>query len=728
VKKYALVAIAIALVMTLVIPVACPKPAQFELSAIDISPVEITVGEEATVNAEVSNTGGVAGTYTATLRIDGVNTASEEITVPAGEAMPVSFTVTEIHPGTYQIELDGLSGTLEVLRQPAEYQQAPILFDVPAGQTVECGYLIVPEDRSQPDSPNIRLYVAIFKSQSTSPAPDSLVYLAGGPGSKAVDSVSLTFDQRFAPFVADRDLIVFDQRGTGYSDPALDCPEIIDLTYEILPLDLSPEESTALSNEVICDCRDRLISEGVNLRAYNSAESATDLDDLRLALGYEEWNLYGVSYGTKLALTAMRDYPEGIRSVILDSTYPLQVDSYVESPDNLSRAFNVFFSGCATDPACSKAYPDLENIFWELVDQFNASPVTFPVTQPLSGETYDVLVDGDSLIGFLFQSLYATEIIPFLPKIIYDARNGSYDIMAMVMGSFLADTEFISHGMYYSVQFNEELPFSTPEELAAACDDCPKLQSFFYGTCNTEEGVYSIAQTWGAGKADPLENEPVTSDIPTLILTGEYDPVTPPAWGQMVAGDLTNDYYFEFPGVGHGVTLSGEECPLDIALAFLNNPAAEPASLCIADMDGPDFFTTLKEVNLLPFTNATFGISGVVPEGWKEVSPGVYARSSLGLVVLLQQAAPNVGTDTLLQLIADSLGLDKLPEEMGSRKANGLNWSLRGFIVHNSLIDLAVAESGGTGYLIMLQSPVFEHGFYYEEVFLPAVDALTPTG
>jgi hypothetical protein len=298
----------------------------------------------------------------------------------------------------------------------------------------------------------------------------------------------------------------------------------------------------------------------------------------------------------------------------------------------------------------------------------------------------------------------------------------------MVMGSFLADTEFISHGMYYSVQFNEELPFSTPEELAAACDDCPKLQSFFYGTCNTEEGVYSIAQTWGAGKADPLENEPVTSDIPTLILTGEYDPVTPPAWGQMVAGDLTNDYYFEFPGVGHGVTLSGEECPLDIALAFLNNPAAEPASLCIADMDGPDFFTPLKEVNLLPFTNATFGISGVVPEGWKEVSPGVYARSSLGLVVLLQQAAPNVGTDTLLQLIADSLGLDKLPEEMGSRKANGLNWSLRGFIVHNSLIDLAVAESGGTGYLIMLQSPVFEHGFYYEEVFLPAVDALTPTG
>jgi pimeloyl-ACP methyl ester carboxylesterase len=727
-KKPVLMAIAIVLVVALVIPVACSQPAHFELSALGISPAEVFIREEATVTAEVSNTGGAAGTYIATLKIDGVEAATREVTVPAGGQETVFFTVAEAVSGTYRVELDGLSGTLKVLRPLAEFKSAPILFEVPAGQTVECGYLTVPEDRSQPDGPTIRLYVAIFKSQSASPAPDPVVYLAGGPGGKAVESVVFNFNERYAPFLADRDFIVFDQRGTGYSEPALDCPEVIELAYEILPLDLSPEEGTEMSNEAVCACHDRLVSEGVNLAAYNSAESAADLDDLRLALGYEEWNLYGISYGTKLALTAMRDYPEGIRSVILDSTYPLQVNSFVELPDNLTRAFGVFFDGCAADPACSQAYPDLENVFWELVNQFNASPVTFPVTQPLSGETYDVLMDGDSLIGFLFQSLYATEIIPLLPKIIYDARDGSYDILAMVEGSLLTSTELLSYGMYYSVQFNEELSFSTPAELAAACDDYPELQDYYYDICNTDEGVYYLAQVWGAGSADPVENEPVVSDIPTLVLAGQYDPVTPPAWGQMVAGDLANSYYFEFPGVGHGATVSGEECPLDIALAFLDNPAAAPASQCIANMDGPDFLASGTEVNLVPFTSEVFSISGVVPEGWEEASPGVYSRSALGLVVLLQQAAPYVSADGILQLLTTQLGLYEVPEKAGSRKANGLTWSLYEIELHDVLADMAIAESGGTSYLVMLIGPPSERDFYYEEVFLPAVDALTPTG
>jgi len=727
-KRIFITAIAIALVVALVIPVACPKPAQFELSALGISPAEVDIGEESTVTAEVNNTGGVVGTYIATLKIDGVEAATEEVTVPAGGKETAVFTVTEDTPGTYQIELDGLSGTLEVLSWPVEFESAPCLFEVPAGQTVECGYLTVPEDRSQPDGPTIRLYVAIFKSQSANPAPDPIVYLAGGPGSKAIESVSLTFNERFAPFLADRDLIVFDQRGTGYSEPALDCPEVIDLAYEILPLDLSPEESTALSNEAICGCRDRLVSEGVNLAVYNSAESAADLNDLRLALGYEEWNLYGISYGTRLALTAMRDYPEGIRSVILDSTYPLQANLYVELPANLVRAFDVFFNGCAADPACSQAYPDLESVFWELVDQLNTSPVTFPVTQPLSGETYDVLMDGDGLIGFLFESLYSTEIIPFLPKVIYDARDGIYDIMARIEGSFLADMEFLSRGMYYSVQFSEELSFSTPEELAAACDAYPELQDYFYDLCNTDEGFYAISQAWGGGEADPVENEPVISDIPTLVLAGEYDPVTPPAWGQTVAGDLINGYYLKFPGVGHGASVSGEECPLDIALAFLDDPAAPLVSTCIASMSGPDFFTPETELNLVPFTSNVFGISGVVPENWEEVSPGVYTRSLWGLVVVLQQAAPNIGANNLLQLLTDSLGLDEVPKKAGSRKSDKLNWSLYELEIQGLLVDMAVAESGGTSYLILLQSIASERDFYYAEAFLPALDALTPGG
>ena len=138
--------------------------------------------------------------------------------------------------------------------------------------------------------------------------------------------------------------------------------------------------SLSLGTEAICSCHDRLVSEDINLAAYNSAESAADLNDLRLTLGYEEWNLVGISYGTRLALTAMRDYPEGIRCVILDSTYPLQVSLYAEMPANFDRALNVFFHGCTTDPACSEAYPELEIVFFQLVDQLNDSPITFSAT------------------------------------------------------------------------------------------------------------------------------------------------------------------------------------------------------------------------------------------------------------------------------------------------------------------------------------------------------------
>jgi len=616
-------------------------------------------------------------------------------------------------------------GKVEEPAYQRHFELAECQFDIPPGQTVECGYLTVPEDRSQPDGPTIRLHVAIFKSHSDDPAPDPVVYLAGGPGEQALETMPLLFNLRFAPFLANRDFIVFDQRGTGYSEPALDCPEFGDLAYETLNQDLSPEESVALGTEAICSCHDRLVSEGVNLAAYNSAESAADLNDLRLALGYEEWNLLGISYGTRLALTAMRDNPEGIRSVILDSAYPLQISLYAEMPANFDRALTVFFNGCATDPTCSETYPQLETVFCELVDQLNASPVTFSATQPLSGETYDVLMNGDGLIGFLFQSLYSTELIPLLPNILFDIRDGNYEILAVVMGSFLANIEFVSMGMQFSVQCGEEVRFSTPGEFAAAAEAYPEIRRLFEGSPNLGEPVFTICEIWGAKEADPIENEPINSDIPTLVLAGEYDPVTPPAWGEVVAETLSNSFCFEFPGVGHGASISGEECPLSIALAFLDDPTTEPDGSCVAQMSGPAFVVPETEIILVPFTDETSGISGVVPQGWVELWPGTY-RSKLGVVVILQQAQPSTEADGLLQSLTTQFGLGEVPESVGSREANDLNWSLYEFEAQGLAIDLAIAESDGTSYFILLQSTASERDFYYAEVFLPAIDGFIP--
>ncbi len=617
-------------------------------------------------------------------------------------------------------------GKVEEPAYQPHFEPAECQFEIPAGQTVECGYLTVPEDRSHPEGPTIRLHVAIFRTDSDNPAPDPVIYLAGGPGEQALEAMPFLFNQRFASFLANRDFIVFDQRGTGYSEPALDCPELTNLTYETLDQDLSPEESLALAYEAICSCHDRLVSEGANLAAYNSAGSAADLNDLRLALGYEEWNLLGISYGTRLALTAMRDYPQGIRCVILDSTYPLQVSLYAEAPANFDRALTVFFDGCAADPACCEAYPDLEAVFYELVDQLNASPVTFPVTQPLSGETYDVLMNGDGLIGVLFQSLYSTDLIPLLPKTIFEVRDGNYDILAMVFGSFLTNIEFVSMGMGFSVQCGEEIHFSTPGEFAAAAEAYPKIRSLFDSTLNLGEAVFTVCEIWGAKEAAPIENQPVASDIPTLVLAGEYDPVTPPSWGEMVAQGLNSSFYFEFPGVAHGASVTGGECPLSIALAFLDDPTTEPNGSCLTEMSGPAFVVPETEIPLVPFRDETFGISGVVPEGWVELSSGIYARWGLGLIAIVQQAAPGMGADLLVQVLTTQLGLDGVPQTVGSREANDLNWLLYESEAQGLAIDLAVAESDGTSYLVLLQSTVRDHDFYYTEAYLPAIDAFTP--
>lgn len=610
----------------------------------------------------------------------------------------------------------------------AMWEEADCQFDTPPGQDVDCGYLTVPEDRSQPDGPTIRLHVGIFRTPSSDPAPDPIVYLEGGPGGNALEPVPLIFNLRFAPFLENRDFIMIDQRGTGLSEPALDCPELTVLGYELMDDNIGVEEALEQQFEAIFACQDRLEEEGVNLAAYTSAANAADLNDLRLALGYEEWNLYGLSYGTRLAQTIMRDYSEGIRSVILDSVYPLQVDLYTAVPENADRAFQVLFDGCAADPECDAAYPDLENVFSEVVETLNAGPVLIEITNPLTQESYDALLSGDGLVSFLFASLYSTEIIPLLPEIIYDAREGNFDTLALIQGSFLLNSDFVSLGMQFSVQCSEEIPFGDEAEVAAAADAHPQLENFLDSAPNLGAAIFTVCENWGAQAAEAIENEALLSDIPTLILAGEYDPITPPAWGQLAQENLSNSFYFEFPGVGHGASIA-HECPLTISLAFLDDPTTEPDSDCLIAMTGPDFVVsgTTAEVTLIPFESDTFGFSGVVPEGWTEVGPGVYSRgsSAVDTAVIVQQAAPDTTPEALLAQLGSSIGLEETPEAAGTREANGLDWTLYETTVQGLLLDIAIAQDEtGKGLLVMLQSSAEERVLLYETVFLPAVDAL----
>jgi pimeloyl-ACP methyl ester carboxylesterase len=386
----------------------------------------------------------------------------------------------------------------------------------------------------------------------------------------------------------DHDIIVFDQRGVGYSRPSLNCQELVDFKYANLDKRLTKQEESQGTAAAAAACHDRLVREGVNPAAYTSASNAADVNDIRIALGYDKVNLYGVSYGTRLALTVMRDFPTILRGVVLDSTVPVQSNLYPEVYTSAQRDFNQLFQGCAASPPCNAAYPNLESTFYTLVDKLNDSPVTVTITNPYDKKDYRVLFTGDEFVSDVFQTLYRTDLIGVLPQLIKQAADGDL----APFGRAIADQFFyddISRGMYFSVQCSEEATFTTPAEVAAVKKTVRQEIASGLGDAE-DEGFFAICAGWGAAKAPPKENEPVRSDVPTLVLSGQYDPITPPNWAHEAAETLSRGYLFEFPGTGHGVMLS-DPCPLSMARAFIGDPSNAPDATCISRMHGPAWVT-----------------------------------------------------------------------------------------------------------------------------------------
>ncbi len=443
------------------------------------------------------------------------------------------------------------------------------------GENVECGYLIVPEDRSDASSPTIELAYAVLHAPADVVQPDPLIYLAGGPGGNAVGDLDGWLD---IPYLDDRDLILFDQRGTGFSMPSLNCPEA--------------EENAEDATQA---CHDRLISEGVNLQAYNSLENAADVADLRVALGYDEWNLFGISYGTRLALTVMRDHPEGVRSVVIDSVYPPEVSSWEEYGQNTVDVFNKLFAGCAADSECDSAYPNLEQDFNNTVEQLNLEPAQYTGTDSASGESIDREMSGDEFIDRVFQLLYSSASIPYLPSVITEVANGNYAALddlesgaTLESGYRQAPDEDVSdsEGMNLSVECQEEVAFLDQD---VALDNVPDAGTPLHNNSILSiQSTFNDCQIWNVEAADQIESQPVVSDIPTLVAAGEFDPITPAKWAESAASHLSNSFYYLFPGGGHGV-IDLNECSQGIMQDFLNDPTQEPDSSCIADIGEPQW-------------------------------------------------------------------------------------------------------------------------------------------
>lgn len=461
-------------------------------------------------------------------------------------------------------------------------------FPVPGGLKIQCGYLEVLEDRSIPNGPTIRLMVAILKSTAKNPQPDPLIFLQGGPGMGAVGIIPGSGAGFLTTFLNRRDVILFDQRGTGLSDPVLNCPQQEQVTEQNLGKPITLEEILPQAQQIAHDCRESLLGRGIRLEAYNSSENAADVEDLRQALGYERVNLYGISYGTRLALTVLRDYPQGLRSVILNSTFPPSANTYREGLANTNRAFEILFQGCQADFWCRLAYPNLRQVFYDLVDRLNSQPETIQAKNPRTGELAPFTLTGDSITSLIFGQLYNTGLLGRLPALIYDASDGEYtQIVNQLWESGRINNSF-AIGMAMSVFCSEEAPFAGNLEQPADPHFPETLQRHIDISLMSGKLGLEVCKIWDVPAAPASDEQAVTGNVPVLILNGQYDPVTPPAWGQSTARALENGYFYELPGVGHGV-LAGGACPQGMMLAFLNNPTQPPNSSCIASMPAPKF-------------------------------------------------------------------------------------------------------------------------------------------
>ncbi|MEZ5834021.1 MAG: alpha/beta fold hydrolase [Dongiaceae bacterium] len=473
--------------------------------------------------------------------------------------------------------------------EPGKLSRADCWFKAPDKISARCYHLAVPESRSGRGNLTLELPVVVISVPETRKREDPVVYLAGGPGDGAwLDADRIDFWWKFVAdntWLNERDLVLMDQRGTGLTQPRMDCPEQEVAQIRSLSFGLNREAAREEWVKAAGECRTRVEKEGHDPLSYTSRDSATDLHDLMNALKLQQWNIYGLSYGTRLALTYARDYPHDVRSLILDSVY-LPESAFMEDDAwRTDRAFRELFEGCRRSPDCDRWYPNLEQRLLALVEKLNATPIEREVALE-SGKRVKVVVTGELLLNYLFQNLYNRSGIEVVPQIIDLFEKGSTAAVTREIG-YLADL-YVDRpdwgdALSLSVDCHEEVPFNDFEKLKQDYLRYPLLKSFA-----DDESWGAACAKWPMGPVDPIENQPIYSDVPALLLTGLYDPITPPQYARLAGSRMVNSLYFEFLSAGHDV-LSNEPCAGELAKQFLDDPKRMPGAACLGHLKPPEF-------------------------------------------------------------------------------------------------------------------------------------------
>ncbi|NDJ74925.1 MAG: alpha/beta hydrolase [Chloroflexi bacterium] len=604
------------------------------------------------------------------------------------------------------------------------FEPVPCWMELPPpavdGEDIVCGYVTVPESHADPAGPTIRLAVAVLPAVRDDPMPDPVVFEAGGPGMSSLISTAglLLAHEGLFP---ERDLVLIEQRGIPGSEPGLICDAGRELLRSTYGQDIDAATMRAQEAEVLDACYREYQAMGTNLSAYNSQEIVADFPLVWDALGYQQVNFFGVSYSSLLAQYLARDYPDRLRTVILDSVVPLDVDFALRVPNTADAAFRTFFQSCAGDPACDAAFPDLETVFFQLVDDYNAAPRSVEIPLPFeAGNTVMATINGDYLVLAAYQQFYNGQLVPLLPASIYALRDGDDSFIRDYVHPTLFGMRTYS-GLYNSVICSEYGTYdASAVQLAGVYPQVAGAMVLF------ADYAHACA-AWPVDVLPPEFHRPMTSDVPALLLSGRFDPITPPAYGQQAASYFTTAYAYTFPTAGHSVL--GSPCSVDILVEFVNDPTRAPDSRCLDNVQ-LSFMVPSVTVDLVPFEAADGSFRAVRPVSWIEVAPGIFIGGESPTSQSMLELAHLPETPLSAQKIgwAAYFGLSEFPAPTGTTTVNGVTWELYTFEgtavgVGPVRADVGVAYTEGGNFYVGLYATPDRYDDLHAQVFLPALEA-----
>ncbi len=452
---------------------------------------------------------------------------------------------------------------------------------------------LIPVDKAYKQTSEGKFYLAVAIAASTNKTKEfPLFYLHGGPGIATLGNLASYLKSPTWKLLRQKhDLVFFDYRGTGFSQPNL-CNDLSDSLSAFARTNPTPDAFKEKEVLLYQRCREKLLSEGIQLETFSSLQFAADVEAVRKSLKIKKWGIYSVSYGTTVALNIIRSFPKDLKAVILDSPFPPNAP-WVDFVRPFDTCFKVLENNLEQDEATAKQFSNLRSQFASAVKRLNEKPAKL-IMKAKNDSAIQLNYTGDDFAWSIWSAMLKPKAIPFVPLAIQEVANGNDSVLQLWSTAFSSPD---AHGKFSPTQSNAILCFEgkpqNPEDgREALLKAYPEFSSFNSGF------NIPVCEVWRPDLPSAKIFEPVKSNLPVLILAGEYDPVCPPFFGELAAKTLSRSTFLTIPSASHAA-INADDCVRKLADQFFSDPAKKLALNCISKRSKirflqNDLYTALK--------------------------------------------------------------------------------------------------------------------------------------